>query len=240
MQAIEEARARHQAAGARLSTRLLPTVKLVVGALLIALFVRALIVQPFAIPSGSMSPELKAGDFVFVDKQAYGWTLASLPLAKPFADEELAKVRRLGGRAVVPGDVVVFAGPDGKDYVKRVVAMGGDRVAMRDGRLILNGRQVDCLPAEDGMCRERLPNGQSHLVQTSPGGPLADYDEIMVPAGHYFVLGDNRDASADSRLTRADGGVGLVADGQVIGRAARIFFSARDGVRWGRIGQPID
>ncbi|WP_199554029.1 signal peptidase I [Sandaracinobacteroides hominis] len=238
--ACQDDRARHVAAGERLAAVLVPAIKLIGAALLIALALRSFVVQPFAIPSGSMSPELKAGDFVLVDKAAYGWNLASLPLVRPVTVENPDSTRRVLGKQVNAGDVVVFVAPDGRDYVKRVVASGGDRVSLHDGQLILNGRRVDCVPAENGLCREILPNGQSHLIRTGPGGPLSEYAEVVVPAGHYFVLGDNRNASADSRLSRADGGVGMVADGQIFGKASRIFFSAQDKVRWRRIGQSID
>ncbi len=238
--ALEADRNRHAETGAQLSARLVPAIRLVGVALLVAIFVRSFLLQPFAIPSGSMSPELRGGDFILVDKSAYGWALSSLPLAHQIGEGDRAASTRLAARPADAGDVIVFSGPDRQDFVKRVVAVGGDRVAMKAGRLILNGRLVDCTPDGPGLCRERLPNGQSHLIQNADPGPLADYPEIVVPAGQYFVLGDNRGSSADSRLSRADGGVGLVTESQLIGRAARIFFSARDGVRWGRIGQPID
>jgi signal peptidase I len=199
--------------------------------------IRAFVVQPFAIPSGSMSPGLEAGDFVFVDKRAYGWTIASLPLTPR---DDGTDDSRVAGRAVQRGDVIAFVGADGRDYVKRMVGTGGDLVELRRGLLILNGTPAPCVPLGGGLCRETLPNGHSHVVRSDGSSPLADFAPIRVPDGQYFVLGDNRDASADSRVPRAQGGVGLVADGQVIGRAARIFFSATgDGVRWERIGKPI-
>jgi signal peptidase I len=235
--AIDEARAAHHEAGSRLAARLWPTVRLVVAAFLIAIALRAFIVQPFAIPSGSMSPGLEAGDFVFVDKGAYGWTTASLPVA---ARADGTSAVRVGARPAVPGDVIAFVGPEGRDYVKRLVATGGDRVELRGGMLLLNGMPAPCVPLAEGLCRETLPNGRSYVIRTDGRGPLADFAEITVPEGHYFLLGDNRDNSADSRLPRAAGGIGLVQDGQVIGRAARIFFSIGDEIRWSRIGKPID
>lgn len=237
----EAARLAHVAAGERLATRLGGFLRLVGAALLIALVIRSFIVQPFAIPSGSMSPLLKAGDFVFVDKAAYGWTLASLPLAGTFSSEDESQGWRIFAKPVELGDVIVFVSPGGQDYVKRMVAGGGDRVAMRGGKLVLNGRVMPCVPeGSEGLCRETLPNGASHLLRSDGSGPLSDMAEIRIPAGYYFVLGDNRDDSADSRLSRAHGGVGIVPDAQVIGRASRIFFSTNGGIRWGRIGQAID
>jgi signal peptidase I len=237
---IEAAREAHIGAGARLSATLWPIVRLVGGALAIALLLRILVAQPFAIPSGSMAPTLLPGDFVLVDKRAYGWSLASLPMAAPLMRPGGTAAGRFGGSAVQPGDVIAFVGPDGRDYVKRVIAEGGDRVSLVGGVLHLNGRTFPCRPASGGLCRESLPNGAAHLIRSNGTGPTADFGELTVPEGHYFVLGDNRDASADSRVPRSEGGVGLVPDGQVIGRAARIFLSADNGFRWDRVGRRID
>lgn len=235
-----EARLAHEAAGKRLARRIGGVARLVAAALIISLALRTFVVQPFAIPSGSMSPLLESGDFVFVDKAAYGWTLASLPLAGALSTDEGGAPRRLFGRPVTAGDVIVFVSPGGQDYVKRMVASEGDRVAMREGRVVLNGRAIPCPAEGNGTCRETLPNGASHLVRSDGSGPLSDMAEITIPPGHYFVLGDNRDDSADSRLSRAHGGVGLVPDSSVIGRASHIFYSTGDGLRWSRIGQGSD
>jgi signal peptidase I len=242
---IEAAREAHIDAGARLAAALWPVLKLVAIALACALVVRVLVAQPFAIPSGSMAPTLEPGDFVLVDKRAYGWSLASLPLAPPLMRPDGTVAPRVGARPIEPGDVIAFVGPDGRDYVKRVIGRGGDRVALQGGVLRLNGRALPCVPQSDGLCRETLPNGQSHLIRSNGTGPRARFAELLVPDGHYFVLGDNRDASADSRVPRSDGGVGLVPDAQVIGSAAWVFLSVnresgRDGVRWGRVGRRID
>ena len=236
----DEARLAHLATGRRLAAQLGWFARLVVAALLISLAIRSFLVQPFAIPSSSMSPLLKAGDFVFVDKAAYGWTLASLPLAGELSADEGKDNPRLFGKPVNPGDVIVFVSPGGQDYVKRMVASGGDRVEMRKGQLVLNGRAMPCLPQGNGLCRETLPNGASHVVRSDGSGPLSDMTELTVPEGHYFVLGDNRDDSADSRLSRAAGGVGMVPDANVIGRASRIFFSSAEGMRWSGIGKAVD
>lgn len=242
---IEARRAAHLSAGEQLSARIWPVLRLLSLALTCALFVRILVAQPFAIPSGSMAPTLEPGDFVLVDKRAYGWSLASLPVAAPLMRPGGTVAGRLGAQPIEPGDVIAFVGPDGRDYVKRVIGRGGDRVSLQGGVLHLNGRAFPCLPQPGGLCRESLPNGQSHLINSRGTGPRADFAELLVPEGHYFVLGDNRDASADSRVPRTDGGVGLVPDAQVIGRAAWIFLSLerapeRSGVRWSRVGRAID
>lgn len=236
---LDAARARHAERGAHLASTLGSAVKLVALALVLALALRTFVVQPFAIPSGSMSPRLEAGDFIFVNKMAYGWSAASFPFPGAIGADG-TPAGRLRARPVIAGDVIVFAGPEGRDFVKRVIARGGDHIGLRDGRVVLNGAVLPCAVVEPGLCRETLPNGASHLVRGDGRGPLATWPEQIVPQDHFFVLGDNRDASADSRVPRGAGGVGLVAESEVLGRAERIFFSVRDGVRWARIGQRID
>ena len=229
----------HRQSGERLLVRVASFLKLAGVAIVGALLVRTFIVQPFIIPSGSMSPLLQVGDYVLVNKAAYGWTLASLPLAQPPGAGEGTPGRRIASRPVERGDVIVFVSPDGQDYVKRMIAREGERVAMQGGLLFLNGQRVECAPLGDGLCREMLPGKSGHIVREIGNGPLSDMAEITVPAGHYFVLGDNRDHSADSRLPRSAGGMGMVAENQVIGRASRVFFSTGQGIRWKRIGQSI-
>ncbi len=237
---LEAARAEHQRAGAQLAARLWPFLKLIAAALAIALFIRVAVVQPFAIPSGSMKPTLQPGDFVIVDKRAYGWSLAALPLAAPLTRPQGVASGRLAARPVLPGDVIAFVGPDGRDYVKRVIGRAGDRVELHAGVLHINGTAIPCEPITAGLCREILPGGRSHLIRSNGSGPKSDFGPLLVPQGHYFVMGDNRDASADSRTPRTDGGVGLVPDAQVMGRAARIFLSVSDTIHWERIGRSID
>lgn len=237
---VEEERARHQLAGEQLSALVWPIVRLVAAALLLALVVRIAIAQPFAIASGSMAPTLRQGDFVLVDKQAYGWSLAALPLSAPLTRPNGTAAGRIAARPVERGDVIAFVGPDGRDYVKRVIGRGDDIVELRAGALHLNGEAIPCRPLERAQCTEALPGTTGHLIQSAGTGPTASFGPVRVPPGHYFVLGDNRDASADSRMSRSDGGVGLVPDAQVIGRASRIFLSVGDGIRWNRIGNRID
>lgn len=237
---IAHARLAHQQSGACLAARIGRVARLMGIAFLLAIGIRSFIFQPFIIPSRSMSPLLTAGDFVLVNKAAYGWTLASFPLAGPLATDSSMGGWRIAGKPIRPGDVIVFISPEGRDYVKRVIAGEGNRVAMHDGKLMLNGEAVPCRPLSDGLCRETLPGGASYPIYSDGSGPFSDLAEIEVPKGHYFVLGDNRDHSADSRLSRAEGGVGLVPDANVIGRAVRIFFSADHGIRWNRIGKSLE
>jgi signal peptidase I len=234
--AIEAARSAHVAAGERLSARLWPLLRLVGTALIMALAVRVLLVQPFSISSRSMEPLLQPGDFVLVDKRAYGWSLASLPLAAPLMRPAGTESGRLWGAAPARGEVLAFVGPDGRDYVKRLVAVGGDRVALKGGTVWLNGRALAQAPAGGGVCRERIPSGASYLVACAAAGRHADFAEMEVPEGQLFLLGDNRGASTDSRVLPARGGIGLVPEGQLIGRAAGIFFSPRGGLQWTAIG----
>ncbi len=238
---IEAQRLAHLESGTRLARTLGSAVRLVALALVIALALRTFVVQPFAIPSGSMAPGLESGDFILVNKLAYGWSPGNFPFAGPLAAPGEQPVRLMAA-PVRAGDVVVFAGPQNQDYVKRVVATGGDRVALVGGELVLNGVALACTPAGVGLCREQLPNGRSHRIRPDRAGPLADHPETVVPPGHLFLLGDNRGASADSRLPRAAGGLGLVPETAVLGRVERIFFAADggQGVRWQRIGRRID
>ena len=228
---------RGTAAAPRVAAWMLPVVRLVLIAMLLSVALRTLLVEPFAVPTGSMAPTLEAGDFVFVDKFAYGWSRVSLPVGdvQPGDGEG-----RIFAKPVRRGDVIVFVGAGGQDYVKRVVALGNDRVEMRAGRVFVNGSAVPCTPERAGLCRERIEDGRSYLVREDGRSPLSNTPEQKVPAGYLFVLGDNRDSSTDSRVPQAQGGLGMVADWQVIGRASRIFLSLDDGVRWERIGRRID
>jgi signal peptidase I len=217
--------------------RWLPTAGLILASLFLALAVRTLVIEPFAIPSRSMAPTLEAGDLIIVNKMAYGWSAASLPRAFGTPDRN---AHRMAGRAPGYGDVVVFTGAGGKDYVKRVVGRGGDSVAIVGGTLILNGLPIPCIGDGSGLCRETLPDGKTPRIRADGSGPLAEMPEIIVPEGHYFVMGDNRGASADSRLAVADGGVGMVPHGLLLGKVERIAFSTGDGIRWPRIGLGVE
>ncbi|MDT0682225.1 signal peptidase I [Roseicyclus sp. F158] len=228
------------------------TVKTVVYALLIAGVFRTLLFQPFWIPSGSMKDTLLIGDFLFVNKFAYGYSQYSCPFSLcTFID----------GRWVSSeperGDVVVFRHPvNGTDFIKRLIGLPGDRIQMRDGILYLNGEEVQTEPdgtfdevmapqgpqrltprcangpvGQGGTCikekfTETLPNGVSHSILNIGMGPNDNTPVYTVPEGHYFFMGDNRDNSTDSRVDQLARGVGMVPAENLIGRADRVIFSA--------------
>lgn len=206
------------------------TVKVVVQALLLALVIRTVLFQPFSIPSGSMMPTLLIGDYLFVSKWSYGFSKYSLPLSPDLFDG------RILGSEPERGDVIVFRKPNetSVDYIKRLVGLPGDRVQMQNGVLFINGQPVPKEPAgafttESGMqipqYRETLPNGVSYLTLDAETRGVGDNTrEFVVPAGHYFMMGDNRDNSLDSRFD-----VGYVPFENLVGKAQVIFFSMEGG-----------
>jgi len=231
---------------------LMETVKTVVYALLLAGVIRTLFFQPFWIPSGSMKDTLLIGDFLFVNKMAYGYSQHSCPWSLcPIPGRILASEPERG-------DVVVFRHPvNGSDFIKRLIGLPGDTVQMRNGLLFLNGEQVPLTPAGEfvetferqgpvghmprcanapvglgGECvkprfTETLPNGAEHAVLNIETGGFGDDTPVFeVPEGHYFFMGDNRDNSQDSRFAQAVGGVGMVPFENLIGRADRVMFSS--------------
>jgi signal peptidase I len=216
------------------------------GAIIVLL--RLFVFQPFSIPSQSMAPTFMPGDYVLVSKISYGYGRYSLPLV---TDQLSGRIP--SGWLPERGDVVVFRVP-GKstaDYIKRVVGLPGDRVQMIGGVLNINGvavpRQrldengfVDKASALRGTrYRETLPNGVDYMIVALPkGGYYNNTPVYNVPAGQYFVLGDNRDNSTDSRMLSQ---IGYIPLENIIGRAKMIFFSIdnRDGVRWDRMFQAV-
>jgi signal peptidase I len=192
---------------------------------LLALLCRTFVFQSFNTPSGSMTPTLHVGDYFFVSKYAYGYTHYSLPYSpKLFSGRIFASEPQRG-------DVVVYRLPtdDRVDFVKRVVGLPGDRIQMIQGRLVINGDPVKRERIEDfgrgiKRWRETLPNGVTHeTLDMLESGPLDNTAEFQVPAGHYFIMGDHRDNSSDSRLPAA---VGSIPFENLIGRVAIIYFSA--------------
>ncbi len=230
----------------------LETVKTVVYALLIAGIFRTLFFQPFWIPSGSMKDTLLVGDFLFVNKMAYGYSQHSCPFsACPISG-------RLFGSMPDRGDIVVFRHPvNGTDFIKRLVGLPGDKIQFKDGQMILNGTPVEVSPdgifnetyerqgpiggfprcsnspvGDGGICskerfQETLPGDNPHSTLNITDSSFADNTrEFTVPDGQFFFVGDNRDNSQDSRFAQAAGGVGFVPYENLIGRADRVMFSS--------------
>jgi signal peptidase I len=211
------------------------TVSVIFQALVLALVIRTLFFQPFSIPSGSMRPTLLEGDYLFVTKWAYGYSRHSLPFSPPIFSG------RIWGSPPARGDVVVFKFPPNPsiDYIKRVIGLPGDRIQMKAGELFINGqaiprekvgqitnRDVTEVDQPVDVYRETLPNGVSYdTLDLTPHGIGDDTREFVVPEGHYFMMGDNRDNSSDSRFQ-----VGFVPDENLVGRANIIFFSIAGGV----------
>ncbi len=211
-------------------------VKTIVFALLIALVLRVLLFQPFTIPSASMEPNLYEGDYIVVSKWSYGYSKHSIPFSPPVFEG------RIFGSAPERGDVVVFKLPrdNRTDYIKRVVGLPGDRVQMIENVLHINGAPVrDVVVTGQDVtnmygemivtAEETLPGGRTFRIQDyGPGRDLDDTPVFEVPAGHYFMMGDNRDNSVDSRVD-ASMGVGLVPAENLIGKAEIILFSWQPG-----------
>jgi len=209
-------------------------IKTVVAALGIALVLRVLLFQPFTIPSASMEPNLYQGDYIVVSKYAYGWSRHSIPFSPPLFHG------RLFGRTPERGDIVVFKLPrDGHtDYIKRIIGLPGDRVQVRGGVVYIDGERVPrariaSVKEDSGYgfsrdvmrYRETLPEGRKIRVNDyGPGAALDDTDTFVVPEDHYFVMGDNRDNSLDSRLPEAEG-VGFVPAENLVGRAEFILMA---------------
>jgi signal peptidase I len=230
------------------------TAKVIVHAVIIAVVIRTFLFQPFNIPSGSMKATLLVGDYLFVSKYSYGFTHYSLPFSPPLFSG------RIFGSEPQRGDVVVFRLPrdDSTDYIKRVIGLPGDRIQMIGGVLHINGEPVKRERVEDFVenepdgrnmrvkrWRETLPNGVSYTtLDLVDNGYYDDTQEYTVPPGHFFMMGDNRDNSTDSRVLSQ---VGYVPFENIIGRAQVIFFSVQEGeqawmvwrwpwsVRWDRL-----
>ena len=212
------------------------TIVVIIEALIIALFFRTFLFQPFSIPTASMQSTLMIGDYFVSSKFTWGYGRYSFPVPLPFNGRILAfgEPQR--------GEIAVFRNEiTGEDYIKRVIGLPGDTVQMQQGRLFINGEIVDreqIGTAEDTdsdmrtipvlVYRETLPNGVSHTIQEiSDTQPLDNTSEYVVPAGHYFMMGDNRDRSADSRVLSQ---VGYVPFGNLIGKAEVRFFSIKNNI----------
>jgi signal peptidase I len=224
-----------------------------------AVAIRSLLFAPFSIPSGSMLPNLMIGDYLFVSKWPYGYSRFSFPFGVASFDG------RIFGGVPERGDIVVFRhpGPEVEDYVKRVIGLPGDRIEVRGGVVILNGRPIQrrriadyAMPISlnspcrgggdtrqvagpDGPAcaypryRETLPGGRSYeVLDQFSDGDTDNFAPIVVPEGQLFVMGDNRDDSADSRVPVAASGVGLLPIDHVLGRATIAFWSTDGSAEW--------
>ncbi|WBV41872.1 signal peptidase I [Pseudoroseomonas cervicalis] len=219
------------------------SIKTILYAGLIAIGVRTVAFEPFNIPSGSMIPTLLVGDYLFVSKYAYGYSRHSMPFSPNLFDG------RIFGSLPARGDVAVFKYPrdNSTDYIKRIIGLPGDRVQMRAGRLFLNGQEVQreslglYTVEGDGprmtvrRYRETLPASTGNqvvrheILEASDDGPYDNTQEFVVPQGHVFAMGDNRDNSLDSREMNA---VGFVPVENLVGRAEFLFFSKDDSSPW--------
>jgi signal peptidase I len=235
------------------------TIKVILQALLIAVVVRTLFFQPFNIPSGSLIPTLLVGDYLFVSKYSYGYSRHSIPFSPPLFSG------RVWASEPKRGDIAVFKLPkdNSTDYIKRVIGLPGDKIHVMRGILHINGQPVQRerigdyetvnpfgRPKSVPLYRETLPGGVSHdIVEIEGDNGTWDNTEVYtVPPGHFFMMGDNRDNSTDSRDLS---GVGFVPFENFVGRAEIIFFSVDEDaslwkvwewpwtVRWGRMFQPI-
>lgn len=212
------------------------SVKIVLQAFAIAMVVRYFLYQPFNIPSGSMMQTLLIGDYLFVSKLSYGYSKYSFPFSlNLFSGRVLASEPKRG-------DVAVFRLPrdNSFDYIKRVIGLPGDEIQMKGGVLYINATPVPKIRKGEfvsnagsehftrkiPMFEETLPNGVKYMVLDSdPHGSLDNTGVYKVPPGHYFMMGDNRDNSTDSRVHPDQEGVGFVPFENFIGRAEVIFFS---------------
>ncbi|SKA10565.1 signal peptidase I [Enhydrobacter aerosaccus] len=213
----------------------------------LVLVVRTVVAEPYTVPTPSMVPTLLVGDELIASKFAYGYSMYSTPIGQlpSFSG-------RVFDRAPERGDVVVFRLPrdPSTTYVKRVIGLPGDRIQMRRGRLYINDtlverRAVGPFPDDVGsrsvsatLYIESLPNGREHeIVELSDNDRYDDTAVYVVPARHYFMMGDNRDNSLDSRIGEAAGGVGFVPEENLVARADLLLMSRDPAVGWFDIGK---
>ena len=211
-------------------------IKTLFYALIIAVIIRSLLIQPFYIPSSSMEPTLLVGDRLFVTKYSYGYSKHSFPFSPPILN------KRVLFSEPSRGDVVVFKTPadNRTDYIKRLVGLPGDRIQFIDSNLFINNSEIlkSRLSSNDKIyCgkntidvftfEEKLPNNKIHTTVYLKNFPFKNSDIFTVPKDHYFFLGDNRDCSKDSRFLSS---VGYVHKENLVGKAQFIFFSSNKSI----------
>jgi signal peptidase I len=210
---------------------IIENIKTLIYAIIIAVFIRSFLIQPFYIPSSSMEPNLLIGDRIFVTKYSYGYSIHSFPFSPPvFNDRFFYNVPKRG-------DLVVFKTPadNRTDYIKRLIGLPGDTVQFINGDIYLNKKKIirkRIKINEKIRCgeynfatsafEETLPNGKKYVAVYKQNGTLKNTDEYTVPKNYFFFLGDNRDCSKDSRYLSS---VGYVSKKNLVGKAKLIFFS---------------
>ena len=211
--------------------KILENIKTIFYALIIALFIRSFLFQPFYIPSSSMEPNLLVGDRLFVTKYSYGYSRHSLPFSPKIYNKRIIKT--------IPerGDVIVFKTPSDNrtDYIKRLIGLPGDIIQIKNGDLYINDIKVvkkeienslliycGNMPLQVNLYEETLPNSKKYLAAYRKDGSMINTDKFIVPKNHFFFMGDNRDCSKDSRFLSS---VGYVKFNNLVGKAQIIFFS---------------
>jgi len=205
--------------------------KTIFYALIIAILIRSIIIQPFYIPSSSMEPNLLIGDRIFVSKYSYGYSRHSLPFSPKIYN------KRIFPKTPKRGDIIVFKTPadNRTDYIKRLIGLPGDTIQISNKELYLNDVKILQEKIENktniscgrefikaNFFKETLPNGISYIATYRSDGTMINSDKFVVPDNHYFFMGDNRDCSKDSRFLSS---VGYVNFNNLVGKAELIFFS---------------
>ena len=205
--------------------------KSILIAIFIALLIRSFIFEPFNIPSGSMKPNLLVGDFIFVSKYSYGFSKHSLPFSIPLIPGKIFS------NTPERGDVVVFKTPENNrtDYIKRVIGLPGDKIVIKNGIIFINGSEIlrkklnDFIDTDNKTSNKRVRmyneyffNKEINILDITDDGIVDNTQLFNVPENHFFVMGDNRDNSQDSRFINT---VGFIPYENLVGKAQFIFFS---------------
>ena len=206
-------------------------IKSILLAIFIALLIRSFVAEPFNIPSGSMKPNLLVGDFIFVSKWSYGYSRHSLPFSIPLIPGKIF------GKLPNRGDVAVFKAPydDSTDYIKRVIGLPGDKIKIINGQILINNKLIlrektnDFIDVDKNKNTKRLRKYKEffydieiEVLDLMDNGTVDNTRLYEVPKKHFFVLGDNRDNSQDSRFLNR---LGYVPFENLVGKAQFIFFS---------------